>query len=93
MSNSKLAGNVSPGIEPWAANVFTEQSAKGTFIRKNKELTKVLRKVGINIQETWDKIMADGGSIQDIAELDDWGYVNKKLVRIFRARIARFKGL
>ena len=82
VSNSKLAGNVSPGIEPWAANVFTEQSAKGTFIRKNKELTKVLRKVGINTNETWDKIMADGGSIQDIAELDDWGYVNRKLVRI-----------
>ena len=34
VSNSKLSGNVSPGIEPWAANVFTEQSAKGTFIRK-----------------------------------------------------------
>ena len=82
VSNSKLAGNVSPGIEPWAANVFTEQSAKGTFIRKNKELTKVLRKVGINTQEMWDKIMADGGSIQDITELDDWGYVNKKLVRV-----------
>ena len=82
VSNSKLAGNVSPGIEPWAANVFTEQSAKGTFIRKNKELTKVLRKAGINTNETWDKIMADGGSIQDIPELDDWGYVNKKLVRV-----------
>ena len=82
VSNSKLAGNVSPGIEPWAANVFTEQSAKGTFIRKNKELTKVLRKAGINTNETWDKIMADGGSIQDISELDDWGYVNKKLVRV-----------
>ena len=26
--------------------------------------------------------MADGGSIQDISELDDWGYVNKKLVRV-----------
>jgi len=82
VSNSKLAGNVSPGIEPWAANVFTEQSAKGTFIRKNKELTKVLRKAGINTNETWDKIMADGGSVQDIPELDDWGYVNKKLTRI-----------
>jgi ribonucleoside-diphosphate reductase alpha chain len=82
VSNSKLAGNVSPGIEPWAANVFTEQSAKGTFIRKNKELIKVLRKVGINTNETWDKIMADGGSIQDIPELDDWGYVNRKLVRV-----------
>ena len=92
VSNSKLAGNVSPGIEPWAANVFTEQSAKGTFIRKNKELIKVLRKVGINTQETWDKIMADGGSIQDIAELDDWGYVNKKLVRISEQESLDLKG-
>jgi ribonucleoside-diphosphate reductase alpha chain len=82
VSNSKLGGNVSAGIEPWAANVFTEQSAKGTFIRKNKELIKVLRKVGINTDETWDKILEDGGSIQDIAELDDWGYVNKKLVKL-----------
>jgi len=82
VSNSKLAGNVSPGIEPWAANVFTEQSAKGTFIRKNKELEKVLRKAGINTKETWDKIMADGGSIQDINELDNWGYVNGKLTLI-----------
>ena len=82
VSNSKLAGNVSPGIEPWAANVFTEQSAKGTFIRKNKELEKVLRKVGINTKEMWDKIMADGGSVQDIEELDDFGYVNSKLVRL-----------
>ena len=82
VSNSKLSGNVSPGIEPWAANVFTEQSAKGTFIRKNKELEKVLRKVGINTKETWDKILEDGGSIQDIPELEDWGYVNKKLVKL-----------
>jgi ribonucleoside-diphosphate reductase alpha chain len=82
VSNSKLAGNVSPGVEPWAANVFTEQSAKGTFIRKNKELIKVLRKVGINTNETWNKILEDGGSIQDIAELDDWGYVNRKLVKL-----------
>src|SRR6056300_109368 len=82
VSNSKLAGNVSPGIEPWAANVFTEQSAKGTFIRKNKELIKVLRKVGINTDETWNKILEDGGSIQDIAELDDWGFVNGKLVKL-----------
>jgi len=74
VSNSKLSGNVSPGIEPWAANVFTEQSAKGTFIRKNKELKKVLRKVGIDNKETWDKIMSDGGSVQDIKELDGWFY-------------------
>ena len=70
VSNSKLSGNVSPGIEPWAANVFTEQSAKGTFIRKNKELKKVLRKIGIDNKETWEKILSDGGSIQDVNELD-----------------------
>jgi len=82
VSNSKLSGNISPGIEPWAANVFTEQSAKGTFIRKNKELIKVLRKVGINNQQTWDKILSDGGSVQNIKELDDWVYINKKLVKL-----------
>jgi len=79
VSNSKLSGNVSAGIEPWAANVFTEQTAKGTFIRKNPELERVLRKIGINNKDTWDKILQDGGSVQDIAELDNWGFVNGKL--------------
>ena len=74
VSNSKLSGNVSPGIEPWAANVFTEQSAKGTFIRKNKELKKVLRKIGIDNKETWDKILEDGGSVQGLKQLDGWYY-------------------
>ena len=81
VSNSKLSGDVSAGIEPWAANVFTEQTSKGTFIRKNSELEKVLRKVGINTKETWDKIMADGGSIQDLQELDNFRYLNGKLVK------------
>ena len=74
VSNSKLAGNVSPGIEPWAANVFTEQSAKGTFIRKNNELKKVLRKIGIDNKDTWDQILADGGSVQAIDAFNGWYY-------------------
>ena len=71
VSNSKLSGNVSPGIEPWAANVFTEQSAKGTFIRKNPTLESVLENVGLNNEETWNKILEDGGSVQGIKRLDD----------------------
>jgi ribonucleoside-diphosphate reductase alpha chain len=82
VSNSKLSGNVSPGIEPWAANVFTEQTAKGTFIRKNKELEKVLRKIGINTKETWDKILSDEGSVQGIDELHNWVYVDGKVVNV-----------
>ena len=81
VSNSKLSGDVSAGIEPWAANVFTEQTAKGTFIRRNSELEKVLKKVGINTKETWDKILEDGGSIQDIDELENWCFLNGKVVR------------
>jgi len=71
VSNSKLSGNVSPGIEPWAANVFTEQSAKGTFIRKNPTLEKELEKLKLNTKEIWDKILADGGSVQNIKGLED----------------------
>jgi len=71
VSNSKLSGNISAGIEPWAANVFTEQSAKGTFIRKNPTLEKVLDKLGKNTSEIWEKILKDGGSVQGLDFLDD----------------------
>ena len=71
VSNSKLSGNVSPGIEPWAANVFTEQSAKGTFIRKNPILEQCLEDIDLNTSEIWNKILEDGGSVQGIDELDD----------------------
>ena len=70
VSNSKLSGNVSPGIEPWAANVFTEQTAKGTFIRKNPSLVKVLKKHKLDTDEIWEKILKDGGSVQGIKQLD-----------------------
>ena len=64
------------------ANVFTEQTSKGTFIRKNPELEKVLRKIGINNKETWDKILEDGGSVQGIDELEKWGFLGNKLINI-----------
>ena len=82
VSNSKLSGGVSSGIEPIPANVYTDQSAKGTFIRKNKELEKVLRKIGLNTKEVWDKILEDGGSVQDLNQLDSWCYVLGKLVKV-----------
>jgi ribonucleoside-diphosphate reductase alpha chain len=81
VSNSKLSGNVSAGIEPWAANVFTEQSAKGTFIRKNPTLERLLKKLGINTKEIWDQILADGGSIQNIDELNGWVLQNGKVMK------------
>lgn len=72
VSNSKLSGNVSPGIEPWAANVFTEQTAKGTFIRKNLALVKVLESIDKNTKETWDQILADGGSVLGLSWIGEY---------------------
>jgi ribonucleoside-diphosphate reductase alpha chain len=70
VSNSKLSGNISPGIEPWAANVFTDQSAKGTFIRKNPTLEKVLIQNNLNDKKIWDQILKDGGSVQGVKALE-----------------------
>ena len=86
VSNSKLSGNVSAGIEPWAANVFTEQSAKGTFIRKNPSLKKVLIDNKLDKDEIWNKILEEGGSIQFIDELDDvlYGPHNIPIKEIFK---------
>jgi ribonucleoside-diphosphate reductase alpha chain len=72
VTNSKLSGDVSPGIEPWAANVFTEQTAKGTFIRKNPVLEKSLDKIGHNTKDAWDKILEDDGSVQGLDFMDSW---------------------
>ena len=80
VSNSKLSGNVSAGIEPWAANVFTEQTAKGTFIRKNPTLEKYLKKMKRNQKEVWDQILIDGGSVQGLQFLEDWFFYEDALV-------------
>ena len=89
VSNSKLSGNVSPGIEPWAANVFTEQSAKGTFIRRNPSLEQALEDVELNTERIWDQILRDGGSVQNIEELDDvligdWDTPIKEVYKTFK---------
>jgi ribonucleoside-diphosphate reductase alpha chain len=100
VSNSKLSGNVSAGIEPWAANVFTEQTAKGTFIRKNPTLEKFLKRMKRNQKEVWDQILIDGGSVQGLQFLDDWFFhgdtlVNKEkaetLSQIERSELIPFK--
>ena len=94
VSNSKLSGNVSPGIEPWAANIFTEQSAKGTFIRKNPTLEKILEKEKLNTKEVWDKILADGGSVQDVKGLsEDTKEVFKTFKEINQLELVRQAGI
>lgn len=81
VSNSKLAGGISAGIEPVPANIWTDQSAKGTFIRKNRVLEGYLDKIGHNNKKVWDKIMADGGSVQGLKFLDEWCFNRGILIK------------
>ena len=75
VSNSTISGGVSAGIEPIPANVYTFNSSKGTFIRKNPVLEKYLEEKGHNSEEVWQQILKDKGSIanlpEDIMPVDD----------------------
>jgi ribonucleoside-diphosphate reductase alpha chain len=81
VSNSKLAGGISAGIEPVPANIYTDQSAKGTFIRKNPILEKYLKEINHDNKKVWDKILADGGSVQDLKFLEEWCFVRGELMK------------
>lgn len=70
-SSSKLAGGISQGVEPIAANIYVDDDAKGMHIRRNPELVKVLEAKGKNIPEVWDQIMLDKGSVINIRCLSD----------------------
>ena len=75
VSNSTISGGVSAGIEPIPANVYTFNSSKGTFIRKNPVLEKYLEDKGHNTEEVWQQLLKDRGSIanlpEDIMPFDD----------------------
>jgi ribonucleoside-diphosphate reductase alpha chain len=66
VSNSRISG-CSAGIEPYPANIYVFNGAKGTFIVKNPELEKVLRKKDTTHSKVWDQIMADDGSVQNLS--------------------------
>ena len=68
VSNSTISGGVSAGIEPIPANVYTFNSAKGTFIRKNQVLVDYLEEKGSNTDEVWDQILKDKGSVVNLPE-------------------------
>lgn len=68
-SSSKLAGGVSQGIEPLAANVYMDDDSKGLHIRRNPILEKLLEEKELNTPEIWDQISEDKGSVQNIKQL------------------------
>lgn len=67
-SNAIISGGISQEAEPIISNYYNQKSAKGTFIRKNPTLVKVLETYGKNTDEIWDSILVNNGSVQHF----DW---------------------
>lgn len=70
-SISIICGNSSPGIEPYAANSFTQKTLTGSFTVKNKNLVKLLEKKGVNTDQVWSSISTNEGSVQHLSFLTD----------------------
>ena len=70
-SISIIAGNSSPGIEPYAANSFTQKTLSGSFTVRNKNLEKLLEEKGFNTEQVWSSISTHEGSVQHLTFLSD----------------------
>jgi ribonucleoside-diphosphate reductase alpha chain len=70
-SISIIANNSSPGIEPFAANSFTQKTLTGSFNVRNKNLVKLLEAKGRNTEDVWSSITISEGSVQHLDFLDE----------------------
>ena len=68
VSNAHISGGVSPSIEPIPANVYNLKTAKGTFIKKNPTLERLLESKGYNIDSVWEQIARDKGSVMGLPD-------------------------
>jgi ribonucleoside-diphosphate reductase alpha chain len=75
-SISIICGNASPGIEPFAANAFTQKTLSGSFVVRNKYLKQLLAEKGYDNDDVWSLITTSEGSVQHLDFLDE----NEKLV-------------
>jgi len=65
-SISVIAGNSSPGIEPFAANCYTHKTLSGSFIVRNKYLKNLLKSKASDNDKTWSSIAMNEGSVQHL---------------------------
>lgn len=76
-SNSIISGNVSPGIEPIAANAYVKKTAKGSFVQYNPTLKSLLSSKGFDTEDVWKTIVKNEGSVQSLS------FLNKEEKEIF----------
>jgi ribonucleoside-diphosphate reductase alpha chain len=71
VSNSLISGGHSAGIEPIRAAIYSQKSAKGTFIIRNPTFESLLIEKKQNTPEVWKTIVERGGSVNHLKFLTD----------------------
>ncbi len=70
-SISIITNNASPGIEPYAANAFTQKTLSGSFQVRNRYLKQLLADKDLDNEEIWSSITTHEGSVQHLEFLDE----------------------
>ena len=70
-TNSVISGAFSQGVEPVDSNYFVAKQAKGTYVRKNPVLEKLLCERGVD-DTIWEQILEAKGSVQELDCLSDF---------------------
>lgn len=70
-SISTIAGGASPGIEPIPANVFNHKTLSGNHEIRNPDLVRKLEELGLNNDDVWTSIIANGGSVQHLVDIPE----------------------
>lgn len=70
-SISIICGNSSPGIEPFAANSYTQKTLTGSFTVRNKNLKKLFSDKGKDHEDVWSSVSTHEGSVQHLDFLNE----------------------
>jgi len=69
-STSQILGN-NECFEPYTTNIYLRRTLAGEFVVVNKHLVNKLKDMGMWSKDMKDKMIANGGSIQNIPEIPD----------------------
>jgi ribonucleoside-diphosphate reductase alpha chain len=70
-ASSGVILSTSPSIEPLKANAYTHRTRAGSFLVKNKYLTRLLESKGENNESNWTSIITNKGSVQHLPFLTE----------------------
>lgn len=71
-ASSSIIMGCSPSVEPYKSNAYVHKTLSGSHLVKNPQLEELLSTKGLNTDEVWNRIITNGGSVQDLLELTEW---------------------